>query len=135
MSVFVEIWNVQNTNKTQKMNLYTSERWLLVLAIKQKKVLKNIRPHWFFLIFIKISILSLKFEIKIFGLSNHYFWIPCPKIHIGMYFHDYNIIRTNIIKENMLMLESKKEKLPTLKIEFLLNRLEFRGKILGFFQD
>ena len=52
-----------------------------------------------------------------------------------MYFHDYNIIRTNIIKENVLMLESKKEKLPTLKIEFLLNRLEFRGKILGFFQD
>ena len=41
MSVFAKIWNVPNNIKTQKMNLYTSERWLLVLAFKQKKVLKK----------------------------------------------------------------------------------------------
>ena len=130
ISIFIflsKIW--QKNNKMQKMNLYANERLLLVLAIKQKRFLKNIWPHWFFGLGAKISILALNFVILIFGLSNHYFCIPCPKIHIGMYFHNSNIIRTIVIKEKWLMLECQIKNLRALKNGFLRNCLEFRQNI------
>ena len=41
MSVFAKIQNLPKNNKTQKRNLYTNERLLLVLANKQKRILKK----------------------------------------------------------------------------------------------
>ena len=42
---FAKIENLPKNNKMQKMYLYANERLLLVLAIKQKRILKNIRQH------------------------------------------------------------------------------------------
>ena len=57
----------------QKIDLYANERLLLVLAIKQIRI-KKISGHIdFFGLWAKITNLSIKFEMFIFGLSKHYF--------------------------------------------------------------
>ena len=98
-----------------EINLYAIERLLLALAIKQKQIFKNIRPHWFFGLGAKITFFSIKPVIFIFGLFNYYFWVPCPKIHIGMYFHKSNIISTNVIKEKWSTLDCQMQNLRVQK--------------------
>ena len=85
------------------MNLYAYKRLLVLLTIKQKKNFKNIRPHCFFGLGVKISFFHLKIIIFIFRLSNHFFCILHPKIHIHMQFHVINSLRTAVIDEKRLM--------------------------------
>ena len=92
----------RKNNEMQQMNLYAYKRLLVLLTIKQKKI-KNIQPHWFFGLRVKISFFRLKITIFIFCLSNHYFWILRPKIHIHMQFHVINFVRTDVINEKRLI--------------------------------
>ena len=85
------------------MILYAYKRLLVLLTIKQKKIFKNIRPHCFFGLGVKISFFHLKIIIFIFRLSNHYFCILHPEIHIHMQFHVINSLRTAVIDEKILM--------------------------------
>ena len=125
--------NFRKNNETQQMNLYAYKRLLVLLTIKQKKKFKNIQPHWFFGLRVKISFFRLKITIFIFGLSNHYFCILHPKIHIHMQFHVINFVRTAVIDEKRLMPKLPNKSVRELKNGFFENRLELRRKISGFY--
>ena len=93
--------NFRKRNEMQQMNLYTYKRLLVLLTNKPKNI-RNIWPKWFFELRV-IFFFRLKITIFIFGLSNHYFYILHPKIHIHMHFHVINFVRTAVIDEKRLM--------------------------------
>ncbi len=81
-------------------NLYANERLMLVLTFKQINFSKFFQPHIFFLnLGEKIRFSSLKFTIKIFGLSTHHLCISQAKLHTHVQFHTFNILRTAVFNE------------------------------------